>query len=91
MIKTMRQDSFDELFALLKLVGGKFIIVEEGRPRAVLLSYDEFKELAAPAYEARLVKKLNDAEIANREIMQAQLQDLREEVIAEGFTVEPLD
>lgn len=35
-----------EIEKLLKKVGGKFIIVEEGRPSYVILDFEEFKKLA---------------------------------------------
>lgn len=86
----MAQIDFENLFRLLKLIGGKFVIVEDGRPTAVLMDYQEFENLAAPVYEQKLVSK---AEEINKEITQAQLQDLREEVMVdlpEEIRIEPL-
>ena len=93
----------DNLLRLLKLIGGKFIITDEqGSPRAVLMSYDEFSDLAAPGIEKSLMEKFAQAEKVNAEITKAQLQDLREEVVSpepnfnleeagsEEITIEPL-
>lgn len=82
------------MLGVLKLIGGKFVIVEDGQPKAVLMSYDEFQELAAPAAAGRLVERLSKAEEVNELVTHAQLLDLREEVIAdlpEEIRIEPLD
>jgi len=36
---------FEELEKLLKKIGGRFIIVEDGKPRYVILDFGEFKRL----------------------------------------------
>ena len=76
----MSQVDLKDLFRLLKLIGGKFVIVEEGKPVAVLMDYKEFENLAAPVYEKKLIEKV---EKINEEITEAQLRDLREEVITD--------
>ena len=89
----MQQAEFENLIALLKLVGGKFVIVEEGKPRVVLMSYDEFSELASPHVAAKLAEKFQKIEEVNREITKSQLFDLRQEVIVDDtpeIKVEPL-
>lgn len=94
----MSKPDFENLVRLLKLIGGKFIIVEDGKPTAVLMAYEEFENLAAPAYESELLDRV---ERVNQEITRAQIRDLREEVIAEWpvsragegepeLTIEPL-
>ena len=88
---SMDQTDFKNLLRLLKLIGGKFIIVEDGVPKAVLMDFKEFEDLAVPAYAGKLAQKLAAAEEVNQEITRAQLLDLREEVIQEELTVEPLD
>lgn len=80
-----------DLLRLLKLVGGKFIIVEDGQIKAVLMDYKEFEELAVPHYAGKIAQRLAATEEINREITRAQLEDLREEVIQEEIRVEPLD
>ena len=75
----MTQPDLENLMRLAKLIGGKFIIVEDGKPAAVLMAYQEFENLAAGEYEIQL---LNKVERINAEITDAQLRDLREEVIA---------
>jgi PHD/YefM family antitoxin component YafN of YafNO toxin-antitoxin module len=86
----MKNSDFENLNRLLKLIGGRFIIVEDGKPTVVLMSYQEFENLAAPIYEQRLVSRVDDI---NKEITQAQLLDLREEVMVdlpEEIRIEPL-
>lgn len=85
----MQEEEFANLFRLLKLIGGRFIIVEDGKPLAVLMEYSEFQELALPKYAAELASKIEEA---NKEITNAQLQDLREEVVVElpDIRLEPL-
>ena len=79
----MQSAKFENLIRLLKLVGGKFIIVEEGEPKAVLMTYQEFQELAVPYYAGKIASRLMQPEQVNEEITRAQLADLREEIIAE--------
>lgn len=49
----------------------------------MLMSYQEFETLALPFYAGKIAERISKTEIVNQEITQAQLQDLREEVIAE--------
>lgn len=82
----MSEEKFKNILRLLRLVGGKFILVEDGQPQAVLMSYAEFSELAAPAAAGKLEERfasLAAAEEVNREITRAQLDDLREEVVVD--------
>ncbi len=74
----MNKNDFGDLFGILKLVGGKFIIIEDGKPRAVLMDYEEFSELVAPMAAKNLMDRFNRAEDVNREITRAQMQDLEE-------------
>ncbi len=90
----MHKSSFEDLIRLLKLIGGKFIIVEDGQPRAVLMSYEEFQDLALPYYAGKAASDLQKTEEVNRRITSAQLLDLREEVITDlppEIKIEPLD
>lgn len=73
----MNEPDFQNLLRLTKLIGGKFIIVEDGVPRAVLMDYDEFQKLAAPKATEKIAERINDV------ITKAQLFDLREEVMVE--------
>ena len=89
----MDESKLNNLFRLLKLIGGKFIIVEDGKPRVVLMSYEEFSELALPGAARKVAEAASRIEEVNRQITTAQLLDLREEVIApepEDITIEPL-
>ena len=83
----MEEKQFTNLLRILKLIGGKFIIVEDGRPRVVLMDYEEFQELAVPYYAGEIAERAARAEEVNQQITKAQLEDLREEVIVE--TIEP--
>jgi len=82
------------------------VIVEDGKPKAVLMDYKEFEELVTPRIVDSLVGKMSEIEGVNKEVRKAQLQDLREEIIQpdmdvisedvvadldEGITIEPLD
>ncbi len=89
----MEQVHLENLFRLLKLVGGKFIIVEDNEPRAVLMSYDEFQEMALPGAVKKVAETASRVEEVNKQITTAQLLDLREEVIVdtpEEIRIEPL-
>jgi len=87
----MPKDEFKNLLRILRLVGGKFIIIEDGRPSAVLMDYKEFEDLVAPGIIDGLVGKMGDIELVNRQITKAQLQDLREEVLQPDFGSEAAD
>lgn len=81
------------MFRLLKLVGGKFVIVEDGVPRAVLMSYEEFQTLAMPHAQKKVSEAASRVERINELVTHSQLLDLREEVIQESpeeIRVEPL-
>ena len=80
--------------------GGRFIITDhEGNPKAVLMDYKEFEDLMVDKVAGELAQKLNNIEKVNREITQAQVADLREEVVREDFvssdsvdlTIEPIE
>ena len=86
------------LINILKF-GGRFMITDEnGDPKAVLMSYDEFEDLMTERVAGDLAAKLDAVEKVNAEITRAQIHDLREEVMREDFvgngvadlTVEPL-
>lgn len=83
---------------MLNLVGGKFIIVEDGKPKAVLMSYEEFSDLAVPEVARRLTRVLSEAEEINKEVTKAQLVDWQDETPQsletagpEEIKIEPLD
>ena len=91
---TMHEGELNNLFRLLKLIGGKFILVEDGNPQAVLLSYDEFQEMALPGAIKKVAETASRIEDVNKQITTAQLLDLREEVIQDlpdEIKIEPLD
>ena len=71
----MNEPYLDNLFRILKLTGGKYIIVEDGVPKAVLMDYDEFQKLAMPQATEKIAERINEV------ITRAQLLDLREEVV----------
>lgn len=99
----MQAKDFSNLLGLVKLIGGKYIIVEDGKPVAVLMDYKEFDNLVAPTVTAELAKRASRLgrleEDINQKITQAQISDLREEVISPDFVpevpdeirIEPLD
>ena len=78
----MEEDKFADILRILKLIGGKFIIVEDGEPRAVLMDYQEFQDLATPGITGKLVERISEIEDVNRQITKAQLKDMREEIIS---------
>ena len=41
-LKKMAENSFDEIKKLMKIVGGKVIIVEDGKPTMVIINVDEY-------------------------------------------------
>ena len=90
----MQGPELDNLLRLLKLIGGKFILVEDGKPHAVLLSYDEFQKLILPVAEEKVLGKLREIEEVNRQVLTAQLleggQDSEVEH-PEEVKIEPLD
>ena len=90
----MRGQELENLLRILKLMGGKFILVEDGRPYAVILSYDEFQELAAPWAERQLIRRLREIEEVNRQVLTAQLLEGAAESEVEHpeeVKIEPLD
>ena len=70
---------------ILKLVGGKFLIVDEnGDPKAVLMAYQDFEDMVSPKIEEKLVERVNKI------ITQTQLTDAAADMIEEVM-VNPLD
>ena len=91
----MEKDQLNNLLRILKLTGGKFVIVEQGEPVAVLMSYKEFEDLTVPKIASELMEQLSRIEDINKQITSAQMVDLREEVIdkdnSEEIRIEPID
>lgn len=85
----MEQASLNRLMELLKVTGGKFVIVEQGQPMAVLLGFDEFESLA--------MAQDMDGLAVNQEITNAMLDDeLKQQVILpeesdDDIRIEPLN
>ncbi len=61
---------FKDLRDILKRIGGKFIIVEDGIPRYVILSFQEFKNL---------VGKFSQNSEEERELVNEKLSDLAQQ------------
>ena len=100
--KNMEADKLADILRILKLIGGKFIIVEEGEPKVVLMDYQEFQDLAVPSIAGKLAERISEIEDVNKQITKAQLKDIREEVVlpeeamlaentVDEIRVEPLD
>lgn len=66
-MKNMTESSFDKIKKLMKIVGGKAIIVENGEPSFVIINIDEytdFKKTENAAIHAEEEEKINkDVEI----------------------------
>ncbi len=89
----MRHGELKDLLRLLEVLGGKFVIVEEGKPVAVLLSFKEFENLAAAGLTQELALRLKKIEEINDLVTRAQLLDLPEEKEPqqpEEIRIEPL-
>ena len=71
----MNHDQLKNLLRIQKFVGGKFIIVEDGEPKAVLMDYHEFEDLVTPRVVDELKNRLNRIDDVNREITQVQLEE----------------
>lgn len=77
----MDQKYIENLYHMLKLTGGKYVIVEDGEPKAVLMDYKEFEDLMLPTASDKLIDQLSKIEMINKQISRAQMDDLRDEVV----------
>ena len=88
------EEQFKNLLRILKLTGGKYIIVEDGVPKAVLMDYKDFEDLMVEKVAGDLVRDLSEIEEINKQITRAQLSELKDGVAAddrpETIRVEPL-
>ena len=98
----MNQEELNNLIRLVKLVGGKFVIVEDGKPTFVVMSYSEFEDIASVRVLGDLTERARKLaateDLVNKQITEAQLADITGEVIIgdqpvieEKITIEPLD
>ncbi|MDP3993764.1 MAG: hypothetical protein U1C57_03540 [Candidatus Doudnabacteria bacterium] len=90
----MDQDKLADILRILKLIGGKFIIVEEGEPKVVLMDYQEFQNLAVPSIAGKLAERISEIEDINKQITKAQLtadEGLLAENTVDEVRIEPLD
>lgn len=72
----MKGKDLENLLRVVKLVGGKFVLVEDGEPRAVIMSYKEFEELVVPKVAGELAQRVVSLEDSiNQEITEAQLEE----------------
>jgi len=65
----MTENSFDKIKKLIKVVGGKVIVVEDGKPTMVIINIDEyvdFKDTKDNVVEK--VERVNKVERANKDI-----------------------
>ena len=63
----MTENSFDKIKKLIKIVGGKVIIVEDGKPTMVIINIDEYVDF-------------EDAKDKNNNIKSSEKKELSEEV-----------
>lgn len=60
-MNTMNEDSFNRIKKLMKIIGGKAIIIEDGKPAFVIINADEYLE-----FEDAKKGIETEAEILNR-------------------------
>ncbi|MCK5084623.1 MAG: hypothetical protein KAQ64_03145 [Candidatus Pacebacteria bacterium] len=63
----MTENSFDKIKKLIKIIGGKAIIVEDGEPVFVVIDVDEYVSFDKTKKTATSPKKIA-AEIVNRDV-----------------------
>lgn len=64
----------EEIEKLLKKIGGRFIIVEDGKPRYIILDFQEFKKLVEGLSENN-PEKGQDLEKANEKFSRLKEED----------------
>ena len=91
----MNPGNLDNLFRIMKLTGGKYVIVEDGEVQAVMMPYKEFENLVSPKIEEKLVERVN--KIITQTQLTDEAADMIEEVMVNPFdqtdeiTIEPLN
>lgn len=73
----------NNLLHMLKLVGGTYVIVEDGNPRAVLMEYGKFEELVTPHAIDKIANQVSEIEKINKQITSAQQDELPDELLFE--------
>jgi PHD/YefM family antitoxin component YafN of YafNO toxin-antitoxin module len=59
----MTEDSFEQVKKLMKIIGGKALIVEDGKPSFVVINVDEYTDFEdivnSAGSETELIEKIN--------------------------------
>lgn len=89
----MTTDSFEQVKRLMKIVGGKAIIVEDGKPSFVVINADEYLELESPKIpvgsEAELIEKINkDITVWKNKQKERELKQMEKELFRKGREIE---
>lgn len=81
----MTADSFEQVKHLMKIVGGKAIIVDEGKPSFVIINVDEYVDFenakdSVVGSEAQLIDKINkDITIWKNKQKEREIKQLEED------------
>ena len=89
----MTTDSFEQVKRLMKIVGGKAIIVEDGKPSFVVINADEYLELDSPKVpvgsETELIEKINkDITVWKNKQKERELKQMEKELFRKGREIE---
>jgi len=88
----MTEDSFEQVKRLMKIVGGKAIIVEDGKPTFVIASVDEYSYpdiKGAAKSETELIEKINkDIAIWKSRQKEKELKQMEKELFRKDREIE---
>jgi len=89
----MTQDSFEQVKRLMKSIGGKAIIVEDGKPAFVVISVDEFpgceSDEGCAKSETELIEKINkDIAIWKSKQKEKELKQMEKELYQKDREIE---
>lgn len=89
----MTQDSFEQVKRLMKIVGGKAIIVEDGKPAFVVIDVDEYlgfeSDKGVAKSETELIEKINkDIAIWKSKQKEKELKQMEKELYHKDREIE---
>lgn len=71
----MREGIFEEIKDLMEITGGKYVIIEDGRPKYVLMKFDEYRELGEKIMEKSRSDDFSEANAVLEELKTEQPDD----------------
>ena len=81
---------FNEIKEIIEIDGGKFIIVEQGKPIMVVMSFEDYKNKLMSGYKQTMLKMTQNPGTNNKENLQNIKKPFPKELEEEPLKIEDL-